>query len=90
MGILNLTRSGDAGDDDATVDEAPADATDDASEPSGGRRRWLLLGVVAAVLVAAVVLRRRVAREAEFTEIELDPVDETDAVESESESTSAE
>jgi hypothetical protein len=82
MGLFNSARGREADDEPADEGGAP--------EPTGrggGRRRWLLAGLVAAVAVGLYLRsKRRAAREAEFTEIELDPVDS----ETESEPTSTE
>jgi hypothetical protein len=85
MGLFTSSRTRDAEDEpaDGTDDESPAD-----TDGSGGRRRWLLLGLVIVAGVALYALsRRRASREAEFTEIELDPVDGDSETESEPTST---
>jgi hypothetical protein len=82
MGILDIGGGRDA-DDESSVD----DATDAERGGRGGRRLLLAVAVVGVVGVALYLRsRRRAAREAEFTEIELEPTD----VASESESTSTE
>jgi hypothetical protein len=92
MGILDIVRGRET--DESPADTEPdAEAADTVTEADGtdeaggsGGRRWLLVlgGIVAAGLALYLRSRRRAAREAEFTEIELEPV------ESESESTSTE
>jgi hypothetical protein len=80
MALFNSGRT-----DDEPVDDGDDEATDaDTDASGGGRRRWLLVGLAVAV-VAALYLRskRRAAREARFTEIELDPVDSDSGAESE-------
>lgn len=88
MDLFTSNRTRDADDEpaDSADDQSPGDAAD--TDGSGGRRRWLLLGVVVAVGVTLYLRsRRRASREAEFTEIELDPVDSDSATESEPTST---
>ena len=95
MGILDIVRGRET--DDSPADTEPdAETVDAVTETDGaddpdeagrrGGRRWLLVlgGVVTVGLALYLRSRRRAAREAEFTEIELGPV------ESESESTSTE
>ena len=82
MALFNSGRTADEPADDAG--EQATDTDTDADTSGGGHRRWLLVGLVVAV-VAALYLRskRRAAREARFTEIELDPVDSDSGAESE-------
>jgi hypothetical protein len=97
MGILDIARGRETADDDkGTAQDADRDGTETAAEEEtnagGGKRRLALLalGIVAVVGVAYLVSKRRAAREAEFTEIELEPTDADPNSESESESASTE
>ena len=89
MGLLDITRGGTEDDDPTTGTDATGagDADDPVPTESNGGRRWLavvLVGLVAVGLAIYLRSRRRAAREAEFTEIELEPTG------SESESASTE
>jgi type VI protein secretion system component VasK len=88
MGFLDLTNGSETNDDQVTDgDDVPSDV----EAESGPNRRWLFIaGLVALAAVAYLVSRKRAAREAEFTEIELEPVDSDAESESESESASTE
>lgn len=83
MGLLDSRRGRDADDEPSAETETEANA----AGSDGGSRRWLVAAVGGVIAVGAVLYlrsRRRAAREAEFTEIELEPT------ESESESASTE
>lgn len=88
MGFLDIAGSSETDDDQHTEgDDVPSDV----EARSGSNRRWLVVaGLVALVGIAYLVSRKRAAREAEFTEIELEPVDSDPESESESESASTE
>ncbi len=84
MGILDIARGRETDGDRAPDSDVEA-ADPEEEHTRGGSRRWLVLvGLVAVVGVAYLVSRKRATREAEFTEIELEPT------ESESESASTE
>ena len=84
MGFLDIARGQEADDDGTEVDGGTADA-EESTENS--RRLWpVVLAIVAIAVVGYLVSRQRAAREAEFTEIELEPTES----ESESESASTE
>jgi LPXTG-motif cell wall-anchored protein len=90
MGILDIARGRETDGDrtpDTDAEATDAEEVDTEERTGGGNRRWLvLLGLVAIAAVAYLVSRKRAAREAEFTEIELEPTEP----ESESESASTE
>jgi hypothetical protein len=85
MGLLDSRRGRDA--DDEPSAETESETETNAAGSDGGGRRWLVAAVGGLIAVGAILYlrsRRRAAREAEFTEIELEPT------ESESESASTE
>ena len=90
MGLFTRSRTRDAEEElaDGTDDQRSSDAVE--TDDTGGRRRWLLLGLAVAAGVALYALSRRASRQAEFTEIELDPVDADADAETESGPTSTE
>jgi hypothetical protein len=79
MALFNRSRTRDTADE--TADET-GDGQADAPETKS-RRRWLLVGLVVAAAALYLRSKRRAAREARFTEIELDPVDADSGAESE-------
>jgi hypothetical protein len=90
MGFLDIARGQEADDDGTEVDGGTADAeesTESTENTESSRRLWpVALAIVAIAVVGYLVSRQRAAREAEFTEIELEPTES----ESESESASTE